>query len=191
MGILLNSRLSRMKKTIDWKIWRLYIQILVCLLFVCRLQRWADTNVTLAFEETWVIPPFSSEETDYTDDTDMTDDADNTDDTNDTDNTIDTNDTFLLLFCYFSTTFLQLFRYFSDTFPILFRYFSATFLTLFRYFSATHPILVRYFSNTFPLPFPLPFRYFSLKHSSTMMVKASQLKLCQIVSPIIKFKIQN
>ena len=34
------------------------------------LQRWADTNVTLAFED--VIPLFSREETDDTDDTDDT-----------------------------------------------------------------------------------------------------------------------
>ena len=36
------------------------------------LQRWADTNVTLAFEDAQVIPPFSREETD---DTDYTDDT--------------------------------------------------------------------------------------------------------------------
>ena len=30
---------------------------------VSRLQRWADTNVTLAFENAQVIPPFSREET--------------------------------------------------------------------------------------------------------------------------------
>ena len=32
-------------------------------LAVSRLQRWADTNVTLAFENAQVIPPFSREET--------------------------------------------------------------------------------------------------------------------------------
>ena len=32
-------------------------------LAVGRLQRLADTNVTLAFEDTQVIPPFSREET--------------------------------------------------------------------------------------------------------------------------------
>ena len=37
---------------------------------VCRLlQRWADTNVTFAFEDVQVIPPFFREETDDTDDT--------------------------------------------------------------------------------------------------------------------------
>jgi hypothetical protein len=32
-------------------------------LAVSRLQRWADTNVTLAFENAQVIPPFSREDT--------------------------------------------------------------------------------------------------------------------------------
>ena len=76
---------------------RLYICVVVRL--VGRLQRWADTNVTLAFEDAQVIPPFSREETDDTDTTDDTDDTyytyytDDTDDTNDTDDTIDTTDT--------------------------------------------------------------------------------------------------
>ena len=38
------------------------------------LQRWADTNVTLAFEGAQVIQPFSREETDDTEDTDDTND---------------------------------------------------------------------------------------------------------------------
>ena len=38
-------------------------------------QRWADINVTLAFEDAQVIPPFSREETEHTDDTDDTDDT--------------------------------------------------------------------------------------------------------------------
>ena len=45
---------------------------------VGQLQRWADTNVTLAFEDAQVIPPFSMEETDDTDDRDDTDDTDDT-----------------------------------------------------------------------------------------------------------------
>ena len=49
---------------------RLYICVLVR--SVGWLQRWADTNVTLAFEDAQVIPPFSREETDDTDDTDDT-----------------------------------------------------------------------------------------------------------------------
>ena len=36
------------------------------------LQRWAETNVTLAFEDAQVIPPLSREDTDDTDDTDDT-----------------------------------------------------------------------------------------------------------------------
>ena len=36
-------------------------------------QRWADTNITLAFEDAQVIPPFSREETDDTYDTYDTD----------------------------------------------------------------------------------------------------------------------
>ena len=36
------------------------------------LQCWADTYVTLAFEDAQVIPPFPREETDDTDDTDDT-----------------------------------------------------------------------------------------------------------------------
>ena len=54
-------------------------------LFFCRLslQRMADTNVTLAFEDAQVIQPFFLE---WTDDRDDTDDTDNTDDTKDTDN---------------------------------------------------------------------------------------------------------
>ena len=56
-------------------------------------------DVTLAFKDDQVIPPFSREETvdtddtDDTDNTDNTDDADDTDDTYDTDNTDDTDDT--------------------------------------------------------------------------------------------------
>ena len=50
----------------------------------------ADTNITLAFGDAQVIPPFSMEETDDRDDRD---DADHTDDTNDKDDTDDTNDT--------------------------------------------------------------------------------------------------
>ena len=77
------------------------------------MQRWTDTNVTLAFEDAQIIPPFSREETDDTDNTDDTDDKDDTEDTydtddtddtydtGDTDDTDDTNDTFLLLFHYF------------------------------------------------------------------------------------------
>ena len=63
---------------------RHYIHILVRSLVVgCWLQRWADTNVTLAFEDAQVIPPFSREETDDTDDTGNTDDTYDTDDTDD------------------------------------------------------------------------------------------------------------
>ena len=45
---------------------RLYIRVLSRL--IGWLQRWADTNLTLAFEDAQVIPPFSREETDDTDD---------------------------------------------------------------------------------------------------------------------------
>ena len=48
------------------------------------LQRWADTNNTLAFEDAQFIPPFSGEETD---DTNNTDDTDCTDVNHDTDDT--------------------------------------------------------------------------------------------------------
>ena len=56
---------------------------------VVRWQRWADTNVTLAFKDAKVIPPFSKEETDpyYTEYTYDKDDTNDTDDTDDTDNT--------------------------------------------------------------------------------------------------------
>ena len=46
---------------------------------VGRLQCWAETNVSLAFEDAQVIPPFSREETDDTDNTDDTEDTDDTD----------------------------------------------------------------------------------------------------------------
>ena len=68
-------------------------------LFVCCLQCWADTNVTLAFKDAQVIPPFCKEgsndkreryDRDDTDDTQMI--YYNTDDTNDTDDTDDTDD---------------------------------------------------------------------------------------------------
>ena len=52
---------------------------------VCRLQRWADTNVTLAFED-------NKYDTDNTDDTDDIEDSDDTDNTDDTDGTDDTDD---------------------------------------------------------------------------------------------------
>ena len=42
---------------------------LVC----CSLQRWAETNVTLAFEDAQVMQPFSMEDIDGTDNTDDTD----------------------------------------------------------------------------------------------------------------------
>ena len=61
-------------------------------LFVYWLQRWADTNVTLAFEDVQVIPPFSREECHDTDDTDATDAIDATDDTDETDYTDDSDD---------------------------------------------------------------------------------------------------
>ena len=121
-----NSRFNQMK---NYWFENLEGSIFICL-FVCfcRLQRWADTNVTLSFEDAQVIPSFSrvrTDDTDNTDDTDDIDDTDNTDDTddiddmddtNDTDDTddthdtYDTNDTFLLLFLYFPATFLILFR---------------------------------------------------------------------------------
>ena len=56
-------------------------------------QRWAETNVTLAFEDAPVIPSFSRKETDNTDDTDDTDDTEYAYDTDDTDNTDDRDDT--------------------------------------------------------------------------------------------------
>ena len=51
-----------------------------CLSIVVWLHCWADTNVTLAFEDAQVIQPFSREETEDTDNTYGTDDTDNTDD---------------------------------------------------------------------------------------------------------------
>ena len=63
------------------------------------------SDVTLAFEDAQVIPPFSQEDTEdtddpdikkkknYPDDIDYTDDKDNTDDTYDTDDTDSTDDT--------------------------------------------------------------------------------------------------
>ena len=50
----------------------------------CSSQRWADTNVTLAFEDAQAILPFYREDTDDTDDIDDTDETDYTDDTDDT-----------------------------------------------------------------------------------------------------------
>ena len=76
-------------------------EIRTCHWLVSRLQRWADTNITLAFEDAKVISPFSREVTDDTlntydtadaDDTNATDDTDNTDDTADTDDTVDAYD---------------------------------------------------------------------------------------------------
>ena len=67
-------------------------------LFICfRLsQRQAYNNVTLAFKDAKVSPPFSREkidEKDSTDDKDDKDDTDDTDDSEDADNTNDTDDT--------------------------------------------------------------------------------------------------
>ena len=60
---------------------------LVSWLVGCLLQRWGDTNVTLAFECAQVIPPFSREETDDTENTADTYDTDDTDYTDYTDDT--------------------------------------------------------------------------------------------------------
>ena len=61
---------------------------------VGRLQRWADIDVTLAFEDDQIIPPYSRrEDTDDTDNTDDTEDTGNTDDTDDTDDTDNKDDT--------------------------------------------------------------------------------------------------
>ena len=52
-----------------------------------------SSDVTLAFEDTQVIPPFSRKKTDgtcATDHTDHTADTDHTDDRDDTDNAVDT-----------------------------------------------------------------------------------------------------
>ena len=83
--LLPNSRFNQKKKTfieksgeaLSWWAWS------------CRLG-WADTNVTLAFEDAQFIPSFSRGETN---DTDNTDDTDNIDDTDATENTDDTDDT--------------------------------------------------------------------------------------------------
>ena len=84
--------------SIDWKIWNaLYLH--GSGLFVCNAGNSSD--VTLAFEDAHIIPPFSREETKNTDDTDDTDDIDDiydtdgTDDTDDKDDTDDTNDTYV------------------------------------------------------------------------------------------------
>ena len=58
-----------------------------------------SSDVTLAFEDSQVIPPFSKEETENTEDTDDIDDTDYTDATDDTDNT------FWIHFGYFWDTF--------------------------------------------------------------------------------------
>ena len=50
-------------------------------------------DVTLAFEDTQVIPSFSRQETNDTDNTDDTDDTNGTDNKDDTDDTDDTGDT--------------------------------------------------------------------------------------------------
>ena len=50
-------------------------------LFACWLQRVSDTNFTLAFDDTQIIPPFSMEETDDIGDRDYTYDTDYSDDT--------------------------------------------------------------------------------------------------------------
>ena len=52
------------ERPLIWKSGMHYIHVLVCgLWFVCWLQRMADTNGTLAFEDAQVIPPFFMEET--------------------------------------------------------------------------------------------------------------------------------
>ena len=61
-----------------------------CLFVVCWLQCIAETNVTLAFEDAQVIPPFFWVETDDKDDRDATDNTYDRDDTGDTDDTYDT-----------------------------------------------------------------------------------------------------
>ena len=47
----------------------------MCTLLVGWLQNWANTNVTLAFEDAQVITTLSREESDDTDDTDDTDNS--------------------------------------------------------------------------------------------------------------------
>ena len=49
----------------------------------------ASSDDTLAFEDAQIIPPFSREETAFTDETDYTDETDDTIDTDDTDDTDD------------------------------------------------------------------------------------------------------
>ena len=56
-------------------------------------SRWWQSDVTLAFEDAQVIPPFSREETGDTDNIEDTYDTDDTDDTDYTDYTEDTDDT--------------------------------------------------------------------------------------------------
>ena len=94
-----NSRFKE-RKTIYRKICKaLHLR---CWLVCCLFGHTGNiSDVTLAFEDTQVIPPFSREEsddTDKTDDTDNTDtndkeDTDDTDETDDTNNTDDTDDT--------------------------------------------------------------------------------------------------
>ena len=78
------------------KIWKAFASFTCRLLVVGWLQQMAKINVTLAFGDVQVIPPFSMEDTDdrndrddadYTDDTDDIDDTDNSDDTDNTDDT--------------------------------------------------------------------------------------------------------
>ena len=71
---------------IDWKIWKaLYLCGWLVVCHICN-----SSDVTLAFVDAQVIPPFSREETDDTDKTDETDGTDDTDDRDDTDDTVQT-----------------------------------------------------------------------------------------------------
>ena len=58
------------------------------------LQRWADTNINLAFEDCQVVPPFSREKNDEIYNKDETDDLDDTGHKDDTDNRDYTDDTY-------------------------------------------------------------------------------------------------
>ena len=68
--------------------------IFVWLVGFCRRRHTGDSSdVTLAFEDAQITPPFLWEKTDDNDDTEDTDDTDDTDDTEDKDDTDDTDDT--------------------------------------------------------------------------------------------------
>ena len=89
MHLIAKIQIELNEKPLIRKSGRLYIHVVVWRLFVSCRHVGNSSDLTLAFEDSQVIQPFSREKTDNTDDTDDTDDTEGTDDTEDTDDTDD------------------------------------------------------------------------------------------------------